>query len=66
MTKKSLSGKILLTVGIDFSMHVLFIAFLACIIVYINKINNYNVTVGDERKKVKSLYNRPLQMFIHM
>ena len=46
-------------------MHVLFIAFLACVIVYINKINTYYIVVKSEKRKVKSV-NRPLQMFIYV
>jgi hypothetical protein len=65
MTKKSLSGKILLSKGINFSVHVLFVAFLACTIVYINKIHNYKVVDKGVPQKVKSLY-RPLQMFVYV
>ena len=65
-SNKILSNQLLI-LSAEFCAWVLLIAFLACIIVYINKINQYHVIdIGsDNRKSVKSI-NRSLQMFIYV
>ena len=56
----------LLFVASEFLTIVLIIAFISCIIVYINKINRYRVIdQSDNTKSIKSI-NRPLQMFIYV